>query len=226
MKLVIVIPAFNESAIIFKVLSSLPKKLKGISSISVLVVDDGSTDKTRQEALKAKIHVVTHLLNRGLGAAIKTGIEWAKRKRADIVVTFDADGQHDPSDIQNIINPIIKKKADLVIGSRFKKKQKIPPDRFFLNWFANFVTFLLFGVASTDSQSGLRAFSKKAINLINFKGDRMDFSSEILVEAKTNNLKIVEVPIRAIYTPYSREKGQRNINAVLVFTRFLVKFLR
>jgi len=224
-KLVIIIPAFNESTIIFKVLNSLPKKLEGVKSIKVLVVNDGSSDNTAQEAQRAKSHVINHLLNRGVGAATKTGIEFAKKQNADIVVTFDADGQHNPNDIQKIIDPIVKKRADLIIGSRFKKKQKIPLDRFLLNWFANFITLLLFGVASTDSQSGLRAFSKKAIKLINFKGERMDFSSEILLEAKRNKLKRVEVPIKAIYTPYSRKKGQKNINAFSIFIRFLVKFL-
>ena len=225
MKLVIIIPAFNESAVIFKVLSSLPKKFKGVSNSQVLVVNDGSGDNTAQEAQRAKSHVINHLLNRGVGAATKTGIEFAKKQNADIVVTFDADGQHDPNDIQKIIDPIVKKRADLVIGSRFKKKQKIPLDRFLLNWFANLVTFLLFGIFSTDSQSGLRAFSKKAIQLIDFKGDRMDFSSEILLEAKRNKLKIVEIPIKVIYTPYSRKKGQKNINAFSILVRFLIKFL-
>ena len=225
MKLVVVIPAFNESAVIFRVLKSLPKKLKGISMIETLVVNDGSTDTTAYEAKRAKVNVISHLLNRGAGAATKTGIDYAINNNADIVVTFDADGQHNSDDIQYVINPIITKQADLVIGSRLKKDQKIPLDRLLLNWLANLVTFLLFGIFSTDSQSGLRAFSKKAIQLIDFKGDRMDFSSEILLEAKRNKLKIIEVPITAIYTYYSRKKGQKNANALSILIRFLVRFL-
>ena len=191
-----------------------------------LVIDDGSLDQTLKEAQRADVNIVRHLLNRGLGAAIKTGFSWAKKQNADIVVTFDADGQHDPRDISKLIQPIILKKADVVIGSRFLNKQVIPSDRFLLNWFANFATFILYGVLSTDSQSGLRAFSKKTIDLIDFKADRMDFSSEILLEAKRHNLKVIEVPIKAIYTDYSRIKGQKNINAIPVFARFLVKLLR
>ena len=172
------------------------------------------------------LFVIRHISNRGGGAATKTGIEYAKLTGADTVVTFDADGQHDPYDIQKLIIPIIDKSADVVIGSRLKEKQKMPLDRFILNWFANLVTFILFGVASTDSQSGLRAFSKKATHLINFSGDRMDFSSEILLEAKKHDLKIIEVPTKAIYTSYSRAKGQKNTNSLSILLRFLVKFLR
>jgi len=225
-KIVIAVPAFNESQVIFKVLKSLPRRLKGVSNVDVVVIDDGSLDQTLKEAQRADVNIVRHLLNRGLGAAIKTGFSWAKKQNADIVVTFDADGQHDPRDISKLIQPIILKKADVVLGSRFLNKQVIPSDRFLLNWFANFATFILYGVLSTDSQSGLRAFSKKTIDLIDFKADRMDFSSEILLEAKRHNLKVIEVPIKAIYTDYSRIKGQKNINAIPVFARFLVKLLR
>ena len=225
-KVVIVIPVFNESKVIYKVLKSIPKKIQGVSELNVIVINDGSTDNSQFEVRRAGISIVNHVINRGLGAAIKTGMEYAREKKTDIMVTFDGDGQHDPSDIEKIIFPIIQKKADLVIGSRFKKSKNVPLDRFFLNWFANFITFLFYGVATTDSQSGLRALSQKALNLIDFKGERMDFSSEILLEAKRNNLKIEEVSIRAIYTVYSRKKGQRNLNAIPTFSRFLVRLLR
>lgn len=223
---VIILPALNESQAIKQVLATLPKKIKGTSRLQVLVVDDGSTDATAAIAKSKDAILVQHLLNRGLGAAIKTGLQWAKRETCDIAITFDSDGQHDPDDIEKVVKPILLKKADLVIGSRFKKNQDIPKDRIIINWLANFATFLMFGVFSTDSQSGLRAFSKKAIDLIDFKADRMEFSSEILVEAKRNNLKVIEVPIKAIYTNYSRTKGQKNTNAVPVFTRLILKMFR
>lgn len=226
MKLVIVVPAFNESEVIYKVLKSIPKKIKGISSVDVTVVNDGSIDNTQSEVQRAGFPTINHAINRGLGAAIKTGLEYSRKRKADIMVTFDSDGQHDPSDIEKIILPVVQKKADLVIGSRFRKLKKVPIDRYVLNWIANFITFLFYGVATTDSQSGLRAFSKKALNLIDFKGERMDFSSEILLEAKRHNLKTAEVPISAIYTQYSRKKGQKNLNAIPTFSRFLVRLLR
>lgn len=225
-KVVIVVPAFNESAVIYRVLKSIPEKLSNVSEIETIVVNDGSLDRTASEARRAGVTVISHTINRGLGAAIKTGMVFARSAGADIVVTFDGDGQHDPKDIPKLISPILKKEADFVVGSRFTKNQKIPADRLILNWLANFATFLLYGILSTDSQSGLRAFSKKALNLINFKADRMDFSSEILLEAKRNSLRIKEVPIRAIYTQYSRIKGQKSSNAFPIFFRFLVRLLR
>ena len=225
MKAIVVIPAFNESAVIASVLKSIPKKIPGIDSIQIIVVDDGSQDNTAQIVAKAKTGVIRHLLNRGVGAATKTGIEYAKNK-ADIIVTFDADGQHNPKDIEKVIAPITVKKADLVIGSRLLNFQKMPLDRLLINWLANIVTFFLFGVFSTDSQSGLRAFSKKAVSLINFKGERMDFSSEILLEAKRHNLRVKEVPTTAIYTDYSRGKGQKNVNALPTLARLLIKLFR
>lgn len=226
MKAVIIVPALNESKVISKVLEGLPRSLKDVSQIDVLVVDDGSVDDTYEIAKKAGVNVVKHVINRGLGAAIKTGLSWAATHDADIAVTFDADGQHDPADIPKIIEPILKNSADLVVGSRFRERQNIPFDRLVLNWLANLATMGVFGVFSTDSQSGLRAFSKKAIELIDYQADRMEFSSEILVEAKRHNLKIKEVPISAIYTQYSRAKGQRNLNAIPTFARILIKFLR
>lgn len=226
MKAAIVIPAFNEAAVILSVLKSIPKKIAGVSKLTTIVVNDGSTDQTAREVAKTGAILLTHSLNRGVGAATKTGMDYAARAGADIVVTFDADGQHKSGDIEKVIAPIIKKKADLVIGSRLLKFQKMPVDRFLINWLANLITFFLFGVFSTDSQSGLRAFSKKAASLVNFKGERMDFSSEILLEAKKNNLKVVEVPTTAIYTNYSRSKGQKNINALPTLLRLAVKLFR
>lgn len=226
MKLVIVIPAFNEASIISYVLKKIPKKIEGINSIKTVLVNDGSSDATVQKAGIENVVILSHLLNRGAGAATKTGVTYAKSINADIVVTFDADGQHKHDDIKKIIKPIIIGSADLVIGSRFLKKQKIPIDRFILNKGANILTLMFFGVSSTDSQSGLRAFSKKAVDLIDFKSDRMEFSSEILLEAKRNSIKIVEIPTHAIYTDYSKAKGQKNTNALPIFIRFLVKLLR
>lgn len=226
MKLLVIIPAFNEAKVIADVIKGLPKSIRGVSKIDLVVVDDGSGDSTGAKARNAGAKVIRHNINRGLGAAIKTGLEFAKRTKIDIAVTFDGDGQHNPQDLEKLIRTIIEKKADVVIGSRFMTFQKIPIDRLIINWFANFITLIFFGAFSTDSQSGLRAFSKKAIENLNLRTDRMAISSEILLEAKRNNLVIMEVPSTAIYTQYSRKKGQKNTNAIPILTRFLVKLLR
>lgn len=226
MRLLIVIPAFNESKIIGDVLKGLPKRLDGIGSIDTIVIDDGSLDNTAEIASNYNVIIVRHAINRGAGAATKTGLEYARINNYDTVVTFDADGQHDPKDIQKVLGPILSQGADLVVGSRLKTSQEMPFDRLILNWVANITTLIFFGVLSTDSQSGLKAFSKKAISAINIKSDKMEFSSEILLEAKRNRLKISEVATRAIYTDYSLTKGQKNSNAIPVFIRMLTHLLR
>lgn len=220
-----VLPAFNESAVIAQVINSLPEKYKN-TNLNYIVINDGSTDNTASIAVKCGIETLNHIINRGLGASIKTGMEVARTRNFDVMVTYDSDGQHNPDDLLKVIDAIVKTNADLVIGSRFLIKQKAPLDRRIINKLANLLTFGMYGVYSTDSQSGLRAFSKRALGLIDFKGDRMDFSSEILLEAKKNNLKIVEVPIKMIYTGYSRNKGQTNLNSFSIFIKFLVRLLR
>lgn len=226
MKALIIIPAFNESQVIGSVVKNLPKRLKGITKVDCLVIDDGSTDETYEIARNSKALVIRHIINRGAGAATRTGIEFARENDYDLMVSFDADGQHNPKDIDALIAPILKKRADLVIGSRLKTHQKMPTDRFILNWAANLITLLLYGVFSTDSQSGLKAFSKKALNQIEINSNRMEFSSEILLEAKKNKLKVMEIPVNAIYTQYSKTKGQKNINALPVAFRIIAKFLK
>lgn len=226
MKAIIIIPAFNESAVIFRVIKSLPQKISGVTTLDIVVVDDGSTDGTDEEALRAGATVLRHIVNRGAGAATRTGLEYAKKNKYNLLISYDADGQHSPEDILSLSRIVMNNDADLVIGSRFKRIQSVPVDRFILNWMANVLTFFLFGVFSTDSQSGLKAFSKKAIEMIDFKSDRMEFSSEILLEAKRNSLRIKEIPVKAIYTKYSKMKGQKNSNALPVFVRILVKLLR
>lgn len=226
MKALIVIPAFNESKTIAKVINGLPKNIKS-TFFDYLVVDDGSTDGTSSSVpKKSNIKILRHLINRGAGAATRTGIEYGKSAGYDVLITFDADGQHSAGDLEKLISPLIDQSADLVIGSRLKNRQKMPTDRLLINWIANITTLLFFGVLSTDSQSGLKAFSKKAIDTIEIKSDRMEFSSEILLEAKKHNLKTVEVPTSAIYTKYSRQKGQQNLNGFPILARFIIKLLR
>ena len=226
MKLLIILPAYNEEEKIGEVLKNLPRHIKGISEIEKLVIDDGSTDKTLEIALKSKATVLKHAINRGLGGAIGTGFEYAGNNEVDIVVTFDSDGQHRPQDIEPLIKPILEKKADVVIGSRFIKLKQMPSDRILINILSNIATFILFGVWTSDSQSGLRAFNKNAISKIEIKTQKMEVSSEIFKEIKRNNLKFTEIPIQAIYTDYSRRKGQKNTNAIPTFYKLFLRLVR
>ena len=167
MKLVIIVPAFNEAPVIRKVLVALKKEIASLGEVEIVVVDDGSVDATAKEAMTAGAKILSHPINRGLGGALGTGLTYAKLVNADIAVTFDADGQHDPGDIRRVIEPIRKGDADVVIGSRtLKGMQQIPFDRRIILWFGNVITKLLFSVSTSDSQSGFRAFSKPAIRQI------------------------------------------------------------
>lgn len=222
MKLVIIVPAFNEEEMIGQVIDQLVQKKPKNMDAEIVVVNDGSWDKTGSEAKKRKVTVISHLINRGLGGALGTGLAYARKVRADLAVTFDADGQHNPDDVEKVLKPLIEKKADVVIGSRLIGKSHMPSDRKILNYIANITNFLLWGVWVTDSQSGLRGFAKSAIEKIEIKMNRMEVSSEFLKEAGRHNLSIEEVPIKATYTRYSLGKGQKDMNAVNIFIKLLL----
>ncbi len=217
------IPAFNEEKMIGSVIKSLPKKIKGVNKLDVLVVDDGSSDKTAEVARKYNTKVLQHIINRGLGGALKTIFAYAKQKEYDILVTFDADGQHNPKDISRLIRPILQGKVNVVIGTRWVKKNTGPRSRLIINKIANIITYLLYGIMSTDSQSGLRAFDKKAIVKIELKNDGMEVSSEIFKEIHKNKLSFSEIPIEAVYTKYSLAKGQQLDNGPNIVIKLLLR---
>lgn len=229
MKLAILIPAYNEETTLAQVIKTLPGKIPGISKIDVIVVNDGSADSTKQIAQRMGATVISHWFNRGLGGALGTGFEYIKNHNYDLLITFDADGQHNPQDIAPVIKPIVDGLFDVSIGSRFIGQ------RGFMPWYRkigifglNVITYLLFFTWTTDSQSGLRAFSRNAINKIQIKTNKMEVSSEFFYEIQAKNLKMTEIPIQSIYTPYSISKGQKNINgfsvvAKLIYRRFFSK---
>ena len=203
MNLTVIIPAYNEEKHIGEVVQGVKKYTENI-----IVIDDGSEDRTSEIAQKRGAKVYRHFINRGLGGALGTGIKAALLAGADVMITLDADGQHDPEEIPHLLKPIIEGKADVVIGSRFLKTQKMPLFRRMGNYFFNFITLFLFGVKTTDSQSGMRVFNKKAAENLEIYTNGMEVSSEILKEIQTHQLKLTEVPIKSIYTAYSLSKGQ------------------
>lgn len=226
MKLLIGIPAYNEGKVIGNVIKSLTKSALNRNNTDILVVDDGSTDSTFTEAEKQGVITLKHILNRGLGGSLKTIISYAKYKNYDILVTFDADGQHDPSDIPKLIEPIIKGEKDVVIGSRWRLSKNVPLSRLIINKFANLITYFLFSFWTSDSQSGLRALNKKALSQINLQSDGMEVSSEFFREIFINKLRFQEVPITVRYTSYSQAKGQKLSNAPNVFFHLFMRLLR
>ena len=218
-KIFIVMPAYNEGKVIGGVIQELKKR--GYKNI--IVIDDGSSDNTYTISKQAGVVVLRHRINRGLGGALNTGITAALKLGARIIVTFDSDGQHDVRDIPRIVQPIISDEADIVIGSRFLKRGDIPLLRRIGIVTLNILTFLLYGIYTTDSQSGLRAFSRRAALKINVTANRMEVSSEFFREIKTHNLRFKEIPIKAIYTPYSMRKGQSLLNGFKIMTKRVIR---
>ncbi len=227
MQLVIVIPAHNEAQSIKHVIKSIPKSLPGIDKITTIVVDDHSADETRKIAEKVGARTFRHNLNLGAGGATLTGIEAAKRLNADIVVTLDADGQHDPADIADVIKPIVRHEVDFVLGSRLIEKSKaMPAYKKVGNFLLNLVTYLFFHIWVTDSQSGFKAFSKQALATIELSSNGYEFCSEVVGEVKRHRLRYLEVPITTIYSSYSKRKGQHPLNAINIFLGLLTRNIR
>jgi UDP-N-acetylglucosamine---dolichyl-phosphate N-acetylglucosaminyltransferase len=201
----VIIPAYNEATIIQDVIW----EIQGAGFSDIIVVDDGSADETYQKAREIEgVVALKHFINRGKGAAVKTGIEAARLSNADIVVTLDGDGQHNPQDIAKMI-AFIEQGYDVVLGTRLKNPEGMPKYKILANHLGNFFTYLIYGLWVTDSQSGFRAYSKKAISLIDTKTDRYEYDSEVIREISRNKLKFMETPIEVRYTKYSMNKKDK-----------------
>ena len=196
MKIIVGIPAFNEE----KNIASIITKLSTIAD-TILVCDDGSTDLTATIAKKIGAVVIKHGKNLGYGAAIRSLFLKAKDLDGDVLVTFDADGQHRIDDIKNVIKPIVNQEADLVIGSRFldESEKEVPQYRKIGIKVITKITNASIKKQLTDSQSGFRAYSRKIISELNPSETGMGVSTEILIKASSKNFRIVEVPIKIIY---------------------------
>jgi glycosyltransferase involved in cell wall biosynthesis len=221
-RIIIVIPAYNEERSIIAVIRGL--KQQGFARL--IVVDDGSSDRTSELARQEGVILLRHILNRGLGGALGTGISAALRLGAELIVTFDADGQHDPNDIGRLLEHIENGEADVVIGSRLLDPIGMPYPRRLANWTANVVTYLLFRIWTTDSQSGLRAFSRQAAARMQLLTSGMEVSSEIIAETVKNRLQWKEVPVQAIYTDYSLSKGQSFTVGMRTLMRLILAKMR
>jgi glycosyltransferase involved in cell wall biosynthesis len=222
MKTVIVIPSYNEEHVIGAVIAAC----RGEGFTDILAVDDGSTDATAEMARAAGACVVSHPVNRGVGAATQTGFAAALMMDADEVVTIDADGQHDPKDIARMLQQLRTGGSDIVIGSRFLNSgNRIPLMRRIFNITANCVTFLLSGSYFSDTQSGLKAFSKKALACIHITSSGFEFSSEIIREARYFRLRIDEIPVGVIYSPYSLSKGQNLATGLATVFKLVIRTL-
>ena len=213
-KVAFVIPAYNESVVIGEVIQKLHKKLKTKDfDYKIIVVDDGSKDKTALIAEKNNALVIRHILNTGSGGATATALSYAQQNGFEIAATLDADGQHDPEDVIRGVELGLSGKCDLLIGSRLIDSKGMSKVKIFGNKGLSIITYFIFGVSVTDSQSGLRIFNRNALENLRWKTSGYEFCSEMLWRAKQLNMIIGEFPIKAIYTEYSVAKGQSNWNA-------------
>ena len=214
----IVVPAFNEAQVIGPVISELRRRYS-----DVVAVDDASQDDTANIAERAGAVVLRHLINRGQGASLKTGIDYALQHGAEAVVTFDADGQHSVDDVAKLLAPIESGTHDVALGSRFLNDvSNIPPLRRTVLRFAVIFTRIFSNIKVTDTHNGLRAFSRPAAEGVRIKQDRMAHASEILDEIVALNLRYTEVPVTIVYNHYSRSKGQGNLAMFRIAMKYLI----
>lgn len=218
----IVIPAYNEGSVIGNVVAETVAALKKTDyRYEVVVVDDGSKDATATEAAKAGATVITHILNSGAGGATATGLSYASQHGFDIAATMDADGQHLSSDVIKGIDIIQEAGADLLIGSRLIDSHGMSRVKVLGNKGLSLITRILFGINVTDSQSGLRIFSKNTLGVLHWRTSGYEFCSEMLWRAHQLKFQITEYPIEAVYTEYSKSKGQNNWNAINIVKSLL-----
>ena len=195
MKIIMGIPAFNEE----KNIAGIITRLKKITD-TIIVCDDGSTDLTAEIAEKMGAKVVKHKRNKGYGGAIKTIFSHAGKMNADVLVTFDADGQHRIEDINRVLHPITNGDADVVIGSRFLSNDNdVPGYRKIGIKIITHVTNASIKENFTDSQSGFRAYRKKVLENIVLTEKGMGISTEILIKSSEKKFRITEIPIKIIY---------------------------
>lgn len=197
----LIIPAFNEAGPLQSLLPQLPSTLAG-HDVAVLVISDGSTDDTVKVAEGAGVEVIALRPNRGKGTAIRAAMQRIAPTSYDIAVLMDADGQHDPDDLEPLIAPLLTAEADIAIGSRYVDKEErgnTPRNRYAVRWTTVALLERILGTRYTDPYCGFRAFTKDAIEGIEFCGNRYEGELEVLFDACRCNMRVLEVPIAKIY---------------------------
>jgi len=203
--ILIILPAYNEASVIGDVLIDIEKQ--GYSNICL--VNDGSTDNTSEIAAKHNVKILTHPINRGVGAAVQTGITFAKNKNFQYAILIDSDGQHQPEDIENLVRSMQESGADIIIGNRFSNSENIiPKHRKVFNKIANIFTNFFCEGNYVDTQSGFRLLNRNAIEKLKLTNRGFGFCSEMIIKAEQLELQIEETPIQVLYTKYSMNKGQ------------------
>ncbi len=224
MKPVAIIPAYNEEKTIGYITEEVKKYVD-----TVIVINDGSIDKTEEIARKSGAHVISHTINRGVGAAVKTGIGTALSLGADVILSIDADGQFDPSDIPALMEPVMKGEADFVTGSRFLNGRPVVDmplvKRMGNSLFTRMVNYIT-NSHFTDTQCGFRAFSRETALKISLFGD-FTYTQETFLDLVSKKLRIREVPVKVKYDKERKSRVVRNsfyygLNAFLIIVRTVI----
>ena len=217
----VVIAAYNEAGVIARVVNDVKR-----AGYHVVVVDDGSKDATAAIARAAGATVVQHPFNIGQGAALQTGIDHALADGAEVIVTFDADGQHRVADIAGLVDALTQERAEFVLGSRFLgEATDLPPLRRLLLRAATLFTRLTTGLRLSDTHNGLRAMSRRGASAIRLRQNRMAHASELLGQIGSSGLRHVERPVTIEYTAYSLAKGQKMRDAVFILVDLFARRL-
>ena len=221
MKMIAIMPAYEEASRIEAAILDVKKYIS-----TIVVVDDGSQDETTDVAQRTGVMVLRHAINRGQGAALRTGTMAALKLGAEIIVDVDADGQHDAEFIPKLMEPILNGTADVVLGSRFLgiKSDGMPWSRRVLHAGIHIFNTLILGISwrFTDPQCGLRALSRSAAEELKFTQDRFAHCSEILRLLSRSGLRVAEVPTRIRYTSDSLAKGQKAKDAFKIVWQLLM----
>jgi glycosyltransferase involved in cell wall biosynthesis len=217
--LAIVIPARNEAPRLPDVLDTMPNSLPGVGRIEILVVDDGSTDDTAGRARTHGARVARHVVNLGKGAALRTGCDAALGLGFDMIVTMDADGQHQAADLPQLLQPLLAEEADVVLAYREASGGSMPAVLKFGNVALSTVVKLFFGISIRDSQCGLRAFTAVVYPRLRWEARDYSVESEMLMRMARSHLRFAEVPIAAVYQ--DRYKGTQPIDGVRILGQLL-----
>jgi polyprenyl-phospho-N-acetylgalactosaminyl synthase len=215
----VIIPCYNEAKVVRQTVTTVLEK-----GYSVVVVDDCSKDGSKKELAGLPIYYLRHRVNMGQGAALQTGIDFAKRKGAKYFVTFDADGQHDSNDIRGMLGFLEKENADIVFGSRFMEgaQSNVSRSRSFALNFGRYINFFVSGIMLSDSFNGLRLLSQTAVEKIRLTENRMTHPVEILMITASKKLKYAEFPVRIHYSDYSKSKGLKNKDGIRILFEIIL----
>ncbi len=219
-EIAIVIPLYNEVVVIGDVLAELQKQYP---AFAIIVVDDCSEDRSYQAACLKGVYLLRHVVNLGQGAALQTGIEYARQLGCKYAVTFDSDGQHDPLDIKSFVSVLQENKVDIVLGSRFLgETQNMPTRKKYLLKASRIFTWTTTGLMLTDSHNGLRAINIAAFPNFKITQNRMAHASEIISIIQGLKMRYVEMPCNIRYTEYSIQKGQSMWNSINIVLDYFV----